>query len=505
MPAFLGPFSSFDARLRLVQSVFDLASIRRYQAARSGVQLAVEQRRLAEQQVITATALAYIGLLQAGESVAAAEANVELARQLLDLATNERDAGIATGLDVARAETRLASQQVQLAQTQNGLDTARLNLLRVIGAPLGGSVSAADVMRFDPQEAPEAAGAIQRALAGRLELAIAFEQVSVARAEFQAATAGWAPSISAFGDYGSSGLKPNEVICQHAAWGSASTCRSSRRAHPGGGAGRNRTVREAEMQLADLRAAVEKDVRQSLDDLANARGTDASRPEKSGPLQRELALAGTASRTAWRTTSRRPARRRPLKTRARSCFEPGPVQRGAPGPVFRAGARGGFHFFGGPRENEVNNETNLRIPNRRRRRRGAAYRASDRKRGGRPRDCSSSPPLRAALLLYSSRGYESTDNAFLEGGVVQVSPRVAGQVVRVLGAGQPARERAATCWRKWIRGTLDARAAEAKGASRSTARVNGAMMNLALTTTVTSAVLTEAGARAEAAREQVAS
>ena len=97
LPAFLGPFDRFDARFQVVQSLFNLASIRRYQATRYGVQLAEQQRRLAEQQVTTATTLAYIELLETGQSVAAAEANVQLARQLLDLATNQRNAGIATG------------------------------------------------------------------------------------------------------------------------------------------------------------------------------------------------------------------------------------------------------------------------------------------------------------------------------------------------------------------------------------------------------------------------
>src|SRR5208283_1912056 len=129
-----------------------------------GVQLAEQQRRLAEQQVTAATSLAYIGVLETGQSVAAAEANVQLARSLLDLAVNQRNAGIATGLDVARAETRLASQQVRLAQARTNLDTSRLGLLRVIGAPLGAELSPADTMRFEPQPPPVAGDAIRQAL-----------------------------------------------------------------------------------------------------------------------------------------------------------------------------------------------------------------------------------------------------------------------------------------------------------------------------------------------------
>jgi outer membrane protein TolC len=211
IPAFIGPFSRFDARFEIVQSLFDLPSIRRYQATRYGVQLAEQQRRLAEQQVTTATILVYIGVLESGESVEAAEANVQLSRRLLDLAVNQRSAGIATGLDVARAETRLASQQVMLAQSQTNLDTARLNLLRVIGAPLNAQVLLADVMQFKLQPPPETVAAIRQALTDRLELRVASEQLRVAEAERKVATGGWAPSVGAFGDYGSSGSKPNEV------------------------------------------------------------------------------------------------------------------------------------------------------------------------------------------------------------------------------------------------------------------------------------------------------
>jgi outer membrane protein len=292
IPSFIGPFNRFDARFEMVQSLFNLASIRRYQATRYGVQLAEEQRRLAEQQVSTATTLAYIGLLDAGQSVAAAESNAQLAQRLLDLAVNQRNAGIATGLDVARAETRLASQQVQLAQVRTNLDTARLNLLRMIGAPLYAQSSPADAMRFAPQPPPEAGEAIRQALAGRLELSVASEQLRIAEAERGAAIGGWAPTVSAFGDYGSSGLKPNEVNLPTRTIG-------IRIDVPVFDGGRTRSevqaaasrVRQAEMQLADFRAAVEKDVRQALDNLATREDQMRAAQKNLDLAQRELSLA----------------------------------------------------------------------------------------------------------------------------------------------------------------------------------------------------------------------
>jgi outer membrane protein len=292
LPAFLGPFDRFDARFQVVQSLFNLASIRRYQATRYGVRLAEQQRRLAEQQVTTATTLAYIELLETGQSVAAAEANVQLARQLLDLATNQRNAGIATGLDVARAETRLAGQQVQLAQARTSLDTARLNLLRITGAPLGAQLSPADAMRFGPQPPPETGEAVRQALGDRLELFVASEQLRIAEAERGAAMGEWAPTVAAFGDYGSSGLKPNQVDLPTRSIG-------IRVDVPIFNGGRTRSevqvatsqVRQAEMQLSDLRAAVEKDVRQALDNLATREEQMRAAQKNLDLAQRELSLA----------------------------------------------------------------------------------------------------------------------------------------------------------------------------------------------------------------------
>jgi membrane fusion protein (multidrug efflux system) len=108
-----------------------------------------------------------------------------------------------------------------------------------------------------------------------------------------------------------------------------------------------------------------------------------------------------------------------------------------------------------------------------------------------------------AAYYIQSRAYESTDNAFLEGGVIQISPRVGGQVLHVLVADN----------QHVNRGDLiaeidpqdyEARVAEARARlADMTARSRGALTNVALTSTVTSAVLTQTDAAEEAAREQV--
>jgi membrane fusion protein (multidrug efflux system) len=109
----------------------------------------------------------------------------------------------------------------------------------------------------------------------------------------------------------------------------------------------------------------------------------------------------------------------------------------------------------------------------------------------------------AGMYYLHSRGYESTDNAFIEGSVMEVSPRVAGQVLQVHVEDNQHVNRGDLIAEIDAR-DYEARAAEARARLTDTsARADGAQSNLLLTSTVTGAQLIQAGAAAGAAREQV--
>jgi outer membrane protein len=282
---FIGPFNSFDARVRFVQSVFNLASIRRYQAAAHGLELAQVEKRSAEQQVMIATVLSYLAVIESQQTVEAARADVNLAKRLLELATSQHNAGVATGIDVVRAETRLAGQEVRLAQARTDLDTARLNLLRVIGAPLASELTLTENMQFKPETIPDRDETVREALADRVEIHIAQEQLRIAKVQKQAAAAGWIPSVSFIADYGSSAVTPTETnlptrsisihldipIFDGGRIYSEYKIAASR-------------LRKAELQLNDLYEVVEKEVRLAIDNLSTRR-------EQVEAAQKTLALA----------------------------------------------------------------------------------------------------------------------------------------------------------------------------------------------------------------------
>ncbi len=112
--------------------------------------------------------------------------------------------------------------------------------------------------------------------------------------------------------------------------------------------------------------------------------------------------------------------------------------------------------------------------------------------------------IAAGIWYYlDSRLYESTDNAFLDGDIIQVSSRVAGQVLRVEVV-ENQRVNRGDLLAEIDPSDFEVRLAEAKAKlADSQAKVAAAQSTLALTSSVTSAVLVQAGAGYDAAREQV--
>jgi outer membrane protein TolC len=209
--SFIGPFNNFDARARLVQSIFDLSAIRNFQAGRAGVRVAELQEELAREQVAAGTALVYLEALRAEQAVFSAQANVDLAQALFKLATDQRNAGVATGLDVTRAETRLAQEEVVLAQAHTASEQAGLNLQRVVGLPLGSPLTLTDQLRFTTEAFPTIDAGLKDASENRRELRIAQEQIKTSELERKAVAAELYPSLEFVGDYGISGITPTDT------------------------------------------------------------------------------------------------------------------------------------------------------------------------------------------------------------------------------------------------------------------------------------------------------
>jgi outer membrane protein len=271
VPPFVGPFKVFDARLNLSQTIFDLSDLRTFQSARVGEGIAGLRENLAREQVATAATLAYVELLRSGEALQAAQANLRLAQDLLKLAKDQREAGVATGIDVARSATSVAQNTLALAQAQTASEQARLRLQRVTGLPLGGKLVLTDTMRSADGAAPTVDVAIADAKQTRYELQIAAQTLKQRRLERKGAVAEQYPSLGFTANYGSSGVTPSRFDVP-----TRSIALQVNIPIFNGGytRGRIEVARsqecQAELQLRDTEAQVEEDVRIALVTLATA-------------------------------------------------------------------------------------------------------------------------------------------------------------------------------------------------------------------------------------------
>jgi outer membrane protein TolC len=289
---FIGPFNNFDARLRLVQTILSLGAIHNYQAGRAGVRVAELQEELAREQVASFTALNYLEALRADRAVAAAQSNVELAQMLLKLAQDQRNAGVATGVDVTRAQVRLAQEEVRLAQAQTSSEQAHINLQRIIGVPLESPLTLTDPLRFTDEPLPNVDTLVTQAGENRREVRIAEEQLRTSELERKAVRDEYLPSVEFVGDYGVSGITPTNTDLP--------TRRAAIQLNVpifNGGLTRGRLAvatsraRQAELELGNVRGQVEEDVRLALSALRTATAQVRAADESVQLAQRELEMS----------------------------------------------------------------------------------------------------------------------------------------------------------------------------------------------------------------------
>ena len=212
IPTFVPPFTTFDARATVTQSVFDLSSIKRYQASKAGVEAARSDTESAAEQIAADTARAYVAALKAQTDLNAAQANVTLSEALLKQANNEKDAGTGTGIEITRARVQLANDRQHLLVAGNARRSAYLQLLRAMNLRLDAEIELTGKLEYAPVDAATLEDARKQALDQRPDLKAQEQREENARLSAGAVKMQRLPSVAAFGDYGSLGTSPTDAL-----------------------------------------------------------------------------------------------------------------------------------------------------------------------------------------------------------------------------------------------------------------------------------------------------
>jgi len=270
IPTFVGPFDVFDARASATQSVFDFTSIRNYQSAKASVQAVKADNQGTRDQVADQVARAYLAGLRAQATRDTAKSNVELSEALLKLAQNTKAAGTGTGIEVTRAEVQLANDRQALVSAENGVESSHLQLLKVIGLKLESPVVLTGELAYVPVENVEVGQALATARANRAELKAQQYREQSAKLSYSGAKYGRLPSLSAYGNYGSSGTAIDDSVPTRTVGVSLRVPifdggrLEARRAEAAS------EYRQEKIRTADLHDQIELDVRLALDSLSSA-------------------------------------------------------------------------------------------------------------------------------------------------------------------------------------------------------------------------------------------
>jgi outer membrane protein TolC len=272
IPSVVGPYNYSSLQGALNQSLYDLVARRNWQAAKAGEQAAGLSAKDAHELVILAVGGTYLQCLSTAARVASQQAQVDNAQAIYQQAQARKAAGTNARIDVTRSQVQLQTEQQSLSSLKADYRKQIIVLARLIGLPQDREITLSDALDSNPGAVPDAATAIQQALARRSDLQATAAQVKAAELAVSAARAERLPTASLSGNYGVIGPNPEST---HGVFGV--TASVTMPIWMGGRTGADidqaeATLHQRQAELADQRSRVEQGVRNALIELETAEG-----------------------------------------------------------------------------------------------------------------------------------------------------------------------------------------------------------------------------------------
>jgi outer membrane protein TolC len=266
----VGPFSYFDARAGVTQTIFDWKSISSARSAGASVKSADYTLLDAKDLVVLAVGYVYFQAVADEARIATDEAQVQTAQALFDQASDQVNAGTAADIDALRTKVELQTRQQQLIQAKNDFAIQKITVARVIGLSPGQDFDLTDKSPYQPMENLTVDEALRRAYASRSDYRAASADVRAAELSREAAVAGYFPSLSFDADYGTGGAHPSNATRVYDVRGTLSIpIFLGNRIH-GDIQEANARLEQARERLDNLRAQVEADVRTAVLNLESS-------------------------------------------------------------------------------------------------------------------------------------------------------------------------------------------------------------------------------------------
>ena len=270
IPPSVGPFSYFDARATVTQTLFDWKSINATRSAGQSLKSAGYTFKDARDLVVLAVGYTYLQAIADEARIETAEAQVKTAQALYDQSTDRVNAGTSPDIDGLRTKVELQTRQQQLIQARNNFAIQKLTVARVIGLAPGQEFEFTDKSPYQSLEVITVDEALKRAYASRSDYQAAMADLRAAQFSRKAAVAGYLPSLSFNADYGLGGSHPSTATPVADVRGTLSIPIFQGNSVHGDVLQADARLEQSRDRLESLRAQIDSDVRAALLNLQSA-------------------------------------------------------------------------------------------------------------------------------------------------------------------------------------------------------------------------------------------
>jgi outer membrane protein len=205
IPHEVGPYQTVHAGTRFSAPIFDLTLIRQYQASGHRLLATRAEEATVREETVLLTVSEYMAHLRALASISAAQSRVDLADRLERQAEDLLKEGVATKIDVSRAQVRLSEDRQQLIDAQSDAETTLFALKRILNVPDDQQVDFVDRQDFFSTPSFDPSDSLEAGLHQRPEIESLSEDVKAARLAHKAAVAASLPKLDFEGGWNEQG------------------------------------------------------------------------------------------------------------------------------------------------------------------------------------------------------------------------------------------------------------------------------------------------------------
>ena len=204
-PESIGPYSSIYIGPTFSTPIFDLTLIRRYQESGHRLLATRADGQTVREETVLLTVSEYMAHLRALASITAAQSRVELADRLAHQAQDLLTDGVASKIDVSRAQVRLREERQRLIDAESDAKTTLFALKRIVNLPDSQGIEFTDKQDFFSTPSLDLSDPLSTALEQRPELHSLSESVKAAALAHEAAAAESLPKLAFAGSWNEQG------------------------------------------------------------------------------------------------------------------------------------------------------------------------------------------------------------------------------------------------------------------------------------------------------------